>query len=127
MKFSPVLAAIVAFPAISVVTLPAQADHLTGVGFGFGFESEDCQWVSKTKYHCFGPHFGNPHYVRPHHQAYSHMACGEARRRLLDRGFRKIKTVDCQGKNYSFVATRKGHHYRVTVNAFTGRMKIHAL
>lgn len=128
MNFKPILVVALATMAMAAGVASAQAGHRTGVGFGFGFgfESEDCAWLGRT-YHCFGPHIGNPHYGRHEHFAYTHMACGEARRRVQDRGFRKIKTENCTGKNYTFIATKKGHHYRVKVNAFTGRIKASAL
>jgi hypothetical protein len=59
--------------------------------------------------------------------AYNRMACAEARQRVRGLGYKIIATKDCAGKTYSFTATRKGHHYIVKVNAYTGRLKAHAI
>ena len=131
MNFKPVFA--VACAIFAVVGLSSGADAKARITpritLGFGetfFYSDDCEWIGRN-YHCFGPHYIRPYHMAPHNEAYNRMTCDEARWRVRERGFHKIKTEKCVGKNYTFFATKKGHHYRVKVNAFTGRIKALAL
>jgi hypothetical protein len=47
-------------------------------------------------------------------------SCGEARNILLGRGFYRVKTVSCNGKNFRFSARWKGEIYAVKVSRSTG-------
>jgi len=112
--------------ATFILAGPASADHRLHLGLGPVLQSDDCDWIGQV-YHCFGPHFGNPHVVEPHHTAFNRMSCSEARLRVQQRGFRKVKTERCHGKTLTFIAVKNGKNYRVKVNAFTGRLKPYAL
>ncbi len=46
---------------------------------------------------------------------------------VRERGFRKVVTRDCSGRNYSFTGSKNGRRYVVTVNARTGRIRASAL
>jgi hypothetical protein len=49
-------------------------------------------------------------------------SCREARRALRSYGYRSVSAIDCEGRKYSFRATRNGKVYRVRVDAYTGRI-----
>ena len=48
------------------------------------------------------------------------LSCGEARGLIRDRGYRRIETIRCRGRIYTFEASRRGNRYILKVNAFTG-------
>ena len=48
------------------------------------------------------------------------LSCGEARNRVRNSGFRNVATVECQGRTYTFEATRRGRDVMVYVNSRTG-------
>ena len=48
------------------------------------------------------------------------ISCGEARRIVRGNGFRNVSTVECNGRTYTFEATRRGRDVTVFVNSRTG-------
>ena len=48
------------------------------------------------------------------------LSCGEARARVRHSGFRNVATIECQGRTYTFEATRRGRDVTVYVNSRTG-------
>jgi hypothetical protein len=48
------------------------------------------------------------------------LSCGEARARVRHSGYRNVATVECQGRTYTFEATRRGRDVTVFVNSRTG-------
>ena len=48
------------------------------------------------------------------------LSCGEARARVRHSGFRNVATIECQGRTYTFEATRRGRDVTVFVNSRTG-------
>jgi hypothetical protein len=48
------------------------------------------------------------------------LSCGEARRIVRRSGFRNISTIECNGRTYTFEATRRGREVTVYVNSRTG-------
>jgi hypothetical protein len=48
------------------------------------------------------------------------LSCGEARARVRYSGFRNVATIECQGRTYTFEATRRGRDVTVYVNSRTG-------
>jgi hypothetical protein len=48
------------------------------------------------------------------------VSCGEARRIVRNSGFRNVATIECQGRTYTFEATRRGRDVTVYVNSRTG-------
>ena len=48
------------------------------------------------------------------------LSCGEARARVRHSGFRNVATIECQGRTYTFDATRRGRDVTVYVNSRTG-------
>jgi hypothetical protein len=113
-------------------TMSADAEAKTrvhiGIGVGDPWYDNDCDY-SLLRYGCarrhfgYGYYYGPPrYYYRPHRviRYVDRMSCSEARMTLRDRGFRNVSARDCNGRFYSFNATRKGRGYRVTVNSVTG-------
>lgn len=50
------------------------------------------------------------------------LSCGEARRAVRNNGFRNVRTIECNGRTYTFDATRRGRDVTVFVNSRTGNM-----
>jgi hypothetical protein len=50
------------------------------------------------------------------------ISCGEARRIVRNSGFRNVDTVECNGRTYTFEATRRGRDVTVFVNSRNGRI-----
>lgn len=50
------------------------------------------------------------------------ISCGEGRELLRERGFRRVRTVECQGRTFTYVGFRYGDTFRVLVNSRTGRI-----
>jgi hypothetical protein len=48
------------------------------------------------------------------------VSCGEARRIVRNSGFRNVETIECNGRTYTFEATRRGRDVTVFVNSRTG-------
>ena len=48
------------------------------------------------------------------------LSCGEARRIVRNSGFRNVDTIECNGRTYTFEATRRGRDVTVYVNSHTG-------
>jgi hypothetical protein len=51
---------------------------------------------------------------------YGRLSCGEARARVRQSGFRNVSTIECNGRTYTFEATRRGRDVTVFVNSRTG-------
>ena len=50
------------------------------------------------------------------------LSCGEARRIVRSNGFRNVATIECNGRTYTFEATRRGRDVTVFVNSKNGRI-----
>jgi hypothetical protein len=50
------------------------------------------------------------------------VSCGEARRIVRSNGFRNVNTIECNGRTYTFEATRRGRDIMVFVDSRTGRI-----
>jgi hypothetical protein len=50
------------------------------------------------------------------------MSCWQARELLRDRGFRRVRTLECNGRVYTFRVYRRGRPVVISVNARTGAM-----
>lgn len=48
------------------------------------------------------------------------LSCGEARARVRHSGFMNVATIECNGRTYTFEATRHGRDVTVYVNSRTG-------
>ena len=50
------------------------------------------------------------------------LTCGEARRAVRNNGFRNVNTIECNGRTYTFEATRRGRDVTVFVDSRNGRV-----
>src|SRR5215207_1430136 len=48
------------------------------------------------------------------------ISCREAKRIVRSSGFRTVQTIECNGRTYTFEATRRGRDVTVFVNSRTG-------
>ena len=48
------------------------------------------------------------------------LSCGEARAHVRGSGYRNVDTIECDGRTYTFEATRRGRDVTVLVNSRTG-------
>jgi hypothetical protein len=53
---------------------------------------------------------------------YDRLSCGEARAKVRYSGYRNVSTIECNGRTYTFEATRRGRDITVYVNSRTGAM-----
>ena len=58
--------------------------------------------------------------IATYDDGYGRMSCGEARARVRHSGFRNVATIECNGRTYTFEATRRGRDVTVFVNSSTG-------
>ena len=50
------------------------------------------------------------------------IACADGRTILHNRGYNRIRAVDCKGGTYAYLGHRHGSTFRVLVNAHTGKI-----
>lgn len=83
----------------------------------------------------FKLYFGLPHYsynmgpdyayrsgygwYRPGYNR-NRLSCGEARREVRNRGYREVRTVECNGATFTFRGWRNGRSHQLLVNSRTG-------
>jgi hypothetical protein len=48
------------------------------------------------------------------------LKCWQARELLADRGYRRIRTLDCNGRVYRFSGSRRDNRYILSVNSWNG-------
>jgi hypothetical protein len=70
----------------------------------------------------YGP-YPPPYYYYQNDPYWIHlsMSCSSARKILQRHGYRKLKTLDCEGRYYEFTGYKGGHKFRIRLNAYTGR------
>ncbi len=61
-------------------------------------------------------------YYDPGYYNRGRLSCGEARRIVRNNGFRNVETIECNGRTYTFEATRRGRDVTVYVNSRNGRI-----
>jgi hypothetical protein len=73
--------------------------------------------------------FGGFWYPEPYWLGYSYglvapyrISCGEGRAIVRDRGFRRVRTVECRGRTYTYLGRRQGDRFRVFVSSRSGRI-----
>ena len=71
-------------------------------------------------------YFGGYWYPQPYWLGYGLIAprvsCGEGRAIVRDRGFNRVRTIECRGATFTYLGRRHGNDYKVFVNARTGRI-----
>jgi hypothetical protein len=48
------------------------------------------------------------------------LSCYDAKQLVRDRGYRRVITIECQGRVYTFEGSRRGNRFLVSVNSRTG-------
>ena len=86
--------------------------HLGGGYYGSGY------YAPRPHYYAPRPHYYAP---RPHYVPRVSY-CSQARRNIRNRGYYKIRAVDCSGSRYTFFAKRGGQHFRLRVKARSGHI-----
>jgi hypothetical protein len=72
-------------------------------------------------------YFGGFWYPEPYwsgygfHQPYR-IGCAEGRSIVRDRGFYRVRTLECQGRTFTYIGRRHGDTFRVVLNSRTGRI-----
>jgi hypothetical protein len=72
-------------------------------------------------------YFGGFWYPQPYWQGYGlaigpRISCGEGRAILRDRGFHRVRIVECSGRTYTYFGRRHGDSFRVLLNSRNGRI-----
>lgn len=71
-------------------------------------------------------YFGGFWYPQPYWLGYGlvspRLSCGEGRAIVRDRGFNRVRTLECQGRTFTYLGHRHGDTYRILVNSRTGRI-----
>ena len=73
-----------------------------------------------------GGYYGPGYPVYPGYPGYGvapgKLSCWQGAKRVQYRGFRNVKPMDCSGRSYSYRGRRGGDVFRISVNAYTGRV-----
>jgi hypothetical protein len=72
-------------------------------------------------------YFGGFWYPQPYWQGYGlaigpRISCGEGRAILRDRGFYRVRIIECSGRTYTYFGHRHGDSFRVLLNSRNGRI-----
>jgi len=105
-----------AFAVSMVLGLSPAADAKIKVGIFFGVPHYDYQVNPDYR---FRRGYG---WYRDDRRGYGRLSCGEARRQVRNSGFRNVSTIECNGRTYTFEATRRGRDIVVYVDSKTGRV-----
>jgi hypothetical protein len=93
---------------LALSAAPASADDVdVDVRFGVGAPS-----------YGYGV-YGDGSY-RPYHRR--KLSCWRARQLVRDHGFRRVRTIECSGRVYTFRGIRRGHPVIIKVDARFGRI-----
>ena len=106
-----------AFAASMVLGLPSAAEAKVKVGIFFGVPHYDYQ-VDRDYEYREGYGWYRPSYDGRR----GRVSCREARQEIRSRGFYKIETIECDGRTYTFHASRGNARYTVYVNSRNGRI-----
>jgi hypothetical protein len=75
----------------------------------------------RPPHHPRPPIYIDPGYYRPPvYQGYDRVSCREARQIVREEGFRDVRAIDCEGRQYQFQARRKGRFFIVVVSSRSG-------
>ena len=103
-----------AVAATLALAMPTAADAKTNVQIYFGMPHYGYQVGPDYRYR---DGYG---WYRPSGYYRGRLSCGEARRIVRNSGFRNVATIECNGRTYTFEATRRGRDVTVFVNSRTG-------
>jgi hypothetical protein len=93
---------------LALATIPASADSDVNVRFGVGIG---------TPYYGYSAYRYDDNFY-PYQRR--RLSCFQARELVRDRGFRRVRVIECNGRVYTFRAIRRGHVVQVQVNSRTG-------
>ena len=103
--------------ATLALAMPTAADAKTSVQFFFGMPHYGYQVGPDYRYRDgYGWYKDTRYYSR------GRLTCGEARRAVRNNGFRNVNTIECNGRTYTFEATRRGRDVTVFVDSRNGRV-----
>jgi hypothetical protein len=103
-------AAALAVPMTMVGATQSMADTDVDIRFGIGFPG-------------YGYGYSHsPHYDGDYgfHRPYRRLSCWQAKQLVRDRGFHRVRRIECNGRVYTFEAVRRGRIVLVSVNSRTG-------
>ncbi|MDP9137358.1 MAG: hypothetical protein M3N38_04180 [Pseudomonadota bacterium] len=71
--------------------------------------------------------FGGYWYPEPYWYGYGYnvsygISCRDGRDIVEDRGFRRVRVLECQGRTFTYLGWRRGDTYRILVNSRNGRI-----
>jgi len=89
-----------------------QAEAKVSFNIGIGFPSPFYGHGYGGGYHAPAPSYGHGRRYR--------VSCGQVRRKLRNRGYYRIRSVDCSGSRYTFHAKRHGAWYKIRVKSRNG-------
>jgi hypothetical protein len=103
--------------SLAAFALPSEAE--AKVIIHLGFPHYDYQPGPDYRYRD-GYGWYQPGYQRPGYYGRQRLSCGEAKWRVRERGFRNVRTIECDGRTYTFMARRGDRRVTVYVNSRTG-------
>jgi hypothetical protein len=76
------------------------------------------------RFHFGGYWYPQPYWLGRHYGLVVNprISCGEGRFVVRNRGFNRVRPIECRGRIYTYFGRRHGDNYRVELNARTGRI-----
>ncbi len=74
---------------------------------------------ARYRYYYGGYWYMEPYWTMP---VYNRVSCGEGRAIINESGFNRVRTIECEGRNYTYAARRHGDTFRVAINSRTGEI-----
>lgn len=72
----------------------------------------------RYKYYYGGFWYLEPYWSMP---GYGYrVSCGEGRQIVRDNGFKRVQTMECEGRNYTYAGSRRGIPFRIVLNSRSG-------
>lgn len=97
-----------AVPMTMAGATQSMADTDVDVRFGIGFPGYG---------YSHSPRYGGDY---DFHRPYRRLSCWQAKQLVRDRGFHRVRKIECNGRVYTFEAVRRGRIVLVNVNSRTG-------
>jgi len=76
----------------------------------------------RYRYNYGGYWYLEPYWTFPIYGYPGRMSCGEGRDIVYDRGFHRVRIINCSGKYYSYAGRRYGDSFKIVVNARNGKI-----
>lgn len=118
MTFKSLFAA-AAVAAAVIFALPApqaKADVDVDIGIGIGGFYPGYGYYDGGYAYGYGYGYGHDHHYRPRYDGYR-ISCGKGRRIVSRSGFRDVRPIDCEGRNYAYYGWKHGRKFMIRVNA----------